>query len=83
MGWSMQGTARRGAPEPGDGLTGADAAYLVEAEMLCESCGRALDGDPDEDLVGNAGAPICGECARERDFFVLDVADGELDGEIG
>lgn len=54
----------------------------VEAEMRCATCGRALVGDADEDPTGDAGQPICGECARERDFFVLDIADGELDGEI-
>ncbi|MGP1675505.1 MAG: hypothetical protein ACTS8Z_09865 [Candidatus Limnocylindrales bacterium] len=50
--------------------------------LYCASCGRALEGDPDEDPTGNAGDPICGNCARERDFFVMDVADGELDGRI-
>jgi hypothetical protein len=51
--------------------------------LACATCGRALDGvDPDEDEVGDAGRPICGECARERDFFDLDLADGELDGDI-
>ena len=48
----------------------------------CATCGRALDGDPDEDPTGDAGQPICGECARERDFFVMDVSDGALDGQI-
>ena len=52
-------------------------------DLVCATCGRALDGDGDEDPTGDAGRPICGECARERDFFVLDVADGELDGRIG
>lgn len=50
--------------------------------LLCATCGRALDGDPDEDPTGDAGQPICGECARERDFFVMDVSDGVLDGRI-
>ena len=50
--------------------------------LLCETCGRALDGDRDEDPTGDAGRPICGECARERDFFVMDVSDGTLDGRI-
>ena len=56
-----------------------DASELV----VCATCGGALDGvDPDEDEVGDAGRPICGECERERDFFDRDVADGELDGDI-
>ena len=54
-------------------------------DLVCSSCGRALAGDdPDEDATGNDdNGPICGECYRERDFFVMDVADGELDGRIG
>jgi len=51
--------------------------------IRCASCGNALDGDPDEDPTGDAGLPICGECARSRDFFVMDVADGSLDDRIG
>lgn len=50
--------------------------------VLCATCGRALDGDPDQDPTGDAGRPICGECARERDFFVMDLSDGVLDGRI-
>ncbi len=48
----------------------------VDDVISCASCGRALDGDPDEELAGDAGRPICGNCARERDFFDLDIADG-------
>jgi hypothetical protein len=56
---------------------------LSDDVMRCATCGRALVGDPDEDATGDAdGQPICGECSRERDFFVLDIADGELDGGI-
>jgi hypothetical protein len=77
MGWSMDGEAA--ADVAGD-VAGEVAG---EASLACAACGRALDGDPDEDPTGDAGLPICGECARERDFFVMDVADGELDGEIG
>jgi hypothetical protein len=54
----------------------------MDDPILCATCGRILTGDPDEDPTGDAGQPICGECARERDFFVLDVADGELDGRL-
>ncbi len=49
----------------------------------CATCGRALHGDPDEDPTGDGGRPICGECERERNFFALDYADGDLDGQIG
>lgn len=50
--------------------------------LVCATCGRALHGDRDEDPTGDAGRPICGECARERDLFVMDVSDGALDGRI-
>ena len=54
------------------------------APVTCATCGRALDGeDPDEDPTGDDGQPICGGCERERNFFVDDLADGELDGQIG
>ena len=51
---------------------------------ICRTCGTALDGlDPDEDPTGDDGEPICGNCYRERDFFVMDAADGVLDGQLG
>jgi hypothetical protein len=50
--------------------------------LVCVTCGAALDGDPDEDPKGDAGRPICGECARGRDFIALDLADGALDDNI-
>ncbi len=51
-------------------------------EIRCATCGRTLDGDADEDAAGDAGRPICGECARERHWFDLDAMDGGLDGRI-
>jgi hypothetical protein len=53
-----------------------------EPILLCAACGTVLNGDPDEDPTGDAGMPICGNCARERDFFVMDMVDGVLDGNI-
>ena len=53
---------------------------MADVMLRCATCDRVLDGDPDEEPTGDAGRPICGECARERDFFVMDVADGVLDG---
>jgi hypothetical protein len=51
--------------------------------LRCATCGRVLDGDSDEDPIGDAGRPICGECERERDFFVMDIAaDGVEDGNF-
>jgi len=55
---------------------------VIDDVLSCATCGHALSGDPDEEVAGDAGRPICGECARERDFFDLDIADGQLDGRI-
>jgi hypothetical protein len=55
---------------------------MAELTLHCATCGKPLTGDPDEDPTGDAGMPIRGECARERDFFVMDAADGVLDGNI-
>jgi hypothetical protein len=45
---------------------------LVDDEnelVVCVRCRRALDGsDPAEEPDRDQG-PLCGECARERDFF--------------
>ena len=46
--------------------------------MRCASCGALLGGDPEDDPTGDDGRPICGECARERDFDVdLQLMDEE------
>ena len=58
-------------------------ATWIDDELHCATCGRALDGDPDEDPTGDAGMPICGNCYHEREYFDEDAADGRLDGEIG
>ena len=52
-----------------------------DVAVRCATCGRELDGDPDEEPTGDAGRPICGECRREREFFDIDAADGQLDGQ--
>lgn len=53
-------------------------------DAFCATCGARLGGDPDEDPTGDAGLPICGECARARDFEALDLGDGVIDdGELG
>jgi hypothetical protein len=60
-----------------------DERLDVIEPIWCTTCGHALDGlDPDEDPTGDAGQPICGECARATHFQVLDVMDGTLDGRI-
>ena len=56
---------------------------LVERIISCATCGQPLEGDdPDGDPAGDAGLPICGECARAAHFQVLDLMDGQLDGRI-
>ena len=53
----------------------------------CAICGREVDlFDPD--VADEAGRTVCGGCARTRRedielLWVMDIADGELDGEIG
>jgi len=54
---------------------------LLDDVLHCATCGRALNGDQDEDATGDAGGPICGECARERDFFDMEIADGREDDD--
>lgn len=64
-------------------LEALEALEALDGAVRCATCGRALEGDdPDEDPTGDDGRPICGECDRERNFFVDDLADGELDGRI-
>ena len=53
---------------------------VVDVTLFCAACGTPLTGDPDEDLSGDADMPICGNCARERDFFLMDMLDGVEDG---
>jgi hypothetical protein len=48
----------------------------LDAEVLddpnqpleCATCGRALDGDPEDDPLGENGLPMCGLCNRGRNF---------------
>ena len=66
-----------------DEAVGDELGDEVAAELLtCATCGMPLVGDPDEDPVGDAGLPICGECERANHFEVLDAMDGELDDHL-
>jgi hypothetical protein len=56
-----------------------DDAVLVETLMgwdgvTCATCGTPLRSDPDDELDGDAGLPICGECNRARNH---DVEEGK------
>jgi hypothetical protein len=55
----------------------------VPNEILrCANCGSPLNGDPDEDPTGDAGMPICGNCARERDWFDIEVFEDGSQGDL-
>jgi hypothetical protein len=55
--------------------------------LRCATCGRELQGDRDDDPFGQDG-PTCGDCRRDRereregDFVLIDLLDGELDGQL-
>jgi hypothetical protein len=58
-----------------------DDADGLDVTVICATCGTALDGqDQEEDPTGDGGQPICGNCARERDFFDIGVALEEAEG---
>ena len=46
---------------------GFPSPQTFEVPETCASCGRELDGDPEDDPT-DAGGPICGECNRARNF---------------
>jgi len=53
-------------------------ALLVDALMgwdgvTCATCGAPLGTDAEDELDGDAGLPICGECNRARNFDVLEL----------
>jgi hypothetical protein len=56
-----------------------------EPVLPCQRCAPPLGDDPHDDPVGDPLGPLCGECARVRDFeadlMFLDDQDGSLDGE--
>jgi hypothetical protein len=60
----------------------------LDDPVRCNTYGRTLAGDPDDDPTGDAGRPICGDCWRDRereredDFVLLDLFDGNLDGHL-
>jgi hypothetical protein len=44
---------------------------IVDVPETCASCGRELDGDPEEDST-DAGGPICDECNRAGNSDALE-----------
>ena len=61
--------------DPFDELDLTDS-LAVEALMgwdgvTCATCGRPLGTDPEDELDGDAGRPICGECYRAQNFDAI------------
>lgn len=48
--------------------------HMAELER-CAECGSPLGDDLDDDLFGEAGLPLCGECERARNFDSMWEAD--------
>ncbi len=61
-------------------MTWIDAA--TDEPLRCATCGSELDGDPDEEPMGDGGQPICGDCRRAAEFDELDMSDGVIDGDF-
>lgn len=57
-----------------------------EPMLHCLRCARPLGDEPEDDPIGDALGPLCGECVRVREFeadlMYLDSSDESLDGEI-
>ena len=68
----------------GVAMSGSDGTQ--DPNPGCRECGRPLGDDPDDELIGDAFGPLCGECVRVREFesdlMFLDSSDGSLDDEI-
>ncbi len=50
-----------------------ESPSLDDPILFCMACSTPLHGDPDEDPTGEAGMPICGNCARERAWFDIEM----------
>jgi hypothetical protein len=70
---------RRGHPTHRCTACGEDVIPEFDADTMtvaaCATCGRPLDGDPEDEPAGDAGMPICGECNRERNFAAIEEAE--------
>ena len=60
-------------------LEGHELADALAVDVLmgwdgpvCATCGTPLGNDPEDEVDGDAGLPICGECNRARNFDVLE-----------
>lgn len=63
-----------------------DGGEWQAAILYCGQCGDALGDDLDDDPMGDRVGPLCGECARTRDFEAelesMDSADGSIDSDM-
>jgi hypothetical protein len=39
--------------------------------LRCQTCGKILGLDAEDEPTGDAGGPICGECNRSRNFDAM------------
>ena len=51
---------------------GQDVILDLDGPLTCAACGRPLLDDPEDDPVGEAGRPICGDCNRARNFAAIE-----------
>ena len=51
---------------------GHHVILVVDGPLTCAACGRPLLDDPEDDPVGEAGRPICGDCNRAGSFAAIE-----------
>lgn len=56
---------------PGADRAPSPAGADIDDWIVCAVCGTPLGLDLDDDPVGEAEQPLCGECHRARHFDVL------------
>jgi DNA-directed RNA polymerase subunit RPC12/RpoP len=59
--------------DPTHVCTACSQEVIVDDSDRCASCGRELDGDPEDDPF-DADGPICVECNRARNFDAIEEA---------
>ena len=53
------------------GSVDIDSPDGIREPLECATCGRLLDGDPEDEPEGESGLPLCGLCNRGRNFDAL------------
>jgi hypothetical protein len=54
------------------GSCGIDVILDLDPPLACTTCGRPLLDDPEDDPIGAAGSPLCGDCNRARNFDAIE-----------